>query len=84
MLSEKVLKKEDEAVVMRNQDVLFVALTPKRYQEIYPGASRKERIARTIQSITKLRKSHSTKADSMTASEFVSKMRDERADRWKR
>ena len=80
---EKVLAKEDEAVVMRNQDVLFVAMTPKRYQEVYPGISRKKQITKAIQAIGKMRKSHGKTKGPIKASEFVSKMRDERIGRWR-
>ena len=79
---EKVLEKEEEAVVMRNQDVLFVAMTPKRYKEIFPGISRKERIATAVAAIEKIRISHGKTKGPLQASEYVVRMRDERINRW--
>lgn len=81
---EKVLKKEDEAVVMRNQDVLFVALSPKRYKEILPASTRFQQINQAVEAIDKLRKYHGKTKGSMTASDFIIKMRDLRVTKWKR
>lgn len=81
---EKVLKKEDEAIVMRNQDVLFVAITPKRYKDLYPATTRKERITQAVQAIDKMRINHGKTRGPNKASDYVVKMRDERISRWKR
>lgn len=81
---EKVLEKEDEAVVMRNQDVLFVAITPKRYKDLYPETTRKDRITRAVQAIDKMRKKYRKTKGPGTASDYVIRMRDERMSRWRR
>lgn len=80
---EKVLFEEKEAVVVRNQDVLFVAMTPARYQELQPADQKKVQIEDITAKIDKIRQKYGTKRKQVSASDFVIKMRDERAEKWK-
>lgn len=80
---EKVLAAEKEAIVVRNQDVLFVAMTPARYKELQPPEKKKVQIEDAIAKIDKIRQKYGKKRNEVSASEFVIKMRDERMEKWK-
>ncbi|MBU1130377.1 hypothetical protein KKE45_03620 [Patescibacteria group bacterium] len=80
---EDVLDKEEEAWIMRNQSVLFVALTPEKYKRIQSDFSTVKSLEEAIDSIDKLRKSKKSFKGS-PVSEYVSKIRDKRAGRVKR
>lgn len=76
---EKVLAQEDEAWVMRNQSVLFVAVAPEKYRKLRDNG----RIKRAITIINKIRED-SKKAKRPSVSGFVVKMRDQRVKKWKK
>lgn len=77
---ENVLAKEEEAVVMRNQDVIFVAVSPKRYLEMNAKTSDSDQINEAFNIINQLRTSH--KSHKPLASDFVIRERDERVKKW--
>ncbi len=80
---KKILNRNDEAVVMRNQDVLFVAVTPKKYQELQtPDRSQKD-IEKAAAGIDRLRQKYGNKTKG-SVSDYVIKMRDERITKWKK
>lgn len=81
---EKVLTREEEAVVMRNQNVLFVAVTPDKYQKLKTGNIHQDRITEAIETIKRLRETAGKKRKGITTTEFIIKMRDERVNRWKK
>ena len=73
-----VLAREKEAWVMRNQTLLFVAITPERYQEKYiipnkTGNSIMERVE-------EIRRQHIMKGK--TIANYVSQGREERIKKW--
>ncbi|MBU1089052.1 hypothetical protein KKC08_01470 [Patescibacteria group bacterium] len=80
---EDVLAKEEEAWVMRNQSVLFVALTPEKYKRVQSGFGTMKSLEEAIDSIDKLRKGKKSFKGS-PVSGYVSKMRDERVGKWKK
>lgn len=82
---ENVLANNDEAVVVRNQDVLFVAVSPKKYQEIknnYPGEKRD--LAVVVKNIDMFRKTVGSRIKGNAGSDYIIKMRDEQVNKWKK
>lgn len=77
---EKVLHKNDEAVVMRNQNIMFIALTPKRYRQL--KTTRLERTQAAADEIAKIRSRY--KFSGNHVSDFIVKSRDERIKKWKK
>ena len=79
---EKVLALESEAWVMRNQSLLFVAIAPDKYKEVM--ATRKGlSFDQAAGAAAELRAKYKHKKGS-PASDYVSRMRDERIKRWKK
>jgi len=75
---EKTLRREDEAIIMRNQDILFVAISPNRYKELQ--GTRRERTTQAVKEIDKLRTQYKFSGQPVT--EYLIKMRDERVRKW--
>lgn len=76
----KILAEQDEAWVVKNQNVLFVAVKPEKYQQM--KEKKTERIKQAIKLIESIRAKH--KSDKELASDYVIKMRDERIAKWKK
>ncbi len=77
----RILEKEDEAVVMKNQKIMFIAVKPEKYKTV-KETSRKERITSAMKVMESLRSKY--KSDKELASSYIVKMRDERAKKWKK
>ncbi|MBI4999741.1 hypothetical protein HZB97_03155 [Candidatus Gottesmanbacteria bacterium] len=78
---ENVLAKNREALVVRNQDVLFVALTFKRYQEI-TSQNQKISIDEAVKGINTFRAQYGKTKRKNAGSSYIIKMRDETRKRW--
>ncbi len=76
----RILEKEKEAIVMKNQKVLFVVVSPNRYQ--YLKKTREERIDEALKVMSRLRSKYKAPGDSV--SDYVIKTRDERIKKWKK
>ena len=80
---EDILAKNDEAMVVRNQDILFWAISPKKYQDIKQNCPDKARtIAEVVADIDALRKKYGQTKRKNAGSNYVIKMRDEAARKW--
>ncbi|MDO8515003.1 MAG: hypothetical protein Q7S14_00750 [bacterium] len=70
---EQVLAQNDQAFVMRNQELLFVAWSPQKYQSLNTNNTG------VVEEIQSLRDKY---AGANAGSKFVIKMRDEAGQRW--
>ncbi len=77
----RILEKEDEAIVMKNQKIMFIAIKPERYDQV-KASTRKERIEKAMKFMELMRAKH--KSDKELASDYIIKMRDERVKKWKK
>lgn len=77
----KTLVQENEALVMKNQQLLFIAVNPKKYEEFFGDKNKKSKIVQAIAFIKKIRENHKVKTKSV--SKYIIKMRDERIKKWK-
>ena len=80
---EKVLAQEKEAWVLRNQNLLFVAIAPEKYQELKKSEEDNKGMEAAIATIDNIREKFG-KAKKRKVSDYVSEMRDEAVKRWKR
>lgn len=74
----RILEKEKEAIVMKNQKVLFMALSVDRYELLQ--RTRKERIDEALKIMSELRAKYKARGNSV--SNYIIKMRDERRKKW--
>lgn len=81
---EKILAFGEEALIMRNQSVLFVAISPEKYREIQENNKDKTKIAKAISVINKIRQENKKRTRKISVGEYVSKMREQRTRKWKR
>lgn len=80
------LGKHDEALVMRNQDLLFVALSPKRYEE-YQNMNKQndtDSINYAVAGINAFREKYGKTKVKNAGSMAVIKMRDDARKRWRK
>ena len=77
----KILDKEQEAVVMKNQKVMFIAVKPERYKTVKESI-RSGKFEKAMKVMESLRKKYKAKTES--ASDYIVKMRDERVKKWKK
>lgn len=77
----RILEKEDEAIVMKNQKVMFIAVKPEKYDQV-KESTRKERIQKAMKFMESMRSKY--KSDKELASDYIIKMRDERIKKWKK
>ncbi|MBI2641787.1 hypothetical protein HYW87_04330 [Candidatus Roizmanbacteria bacterium] len=77
----RILEKEDEAVVMKNQKVMFIAVKPDKYNQM-KSTTRKERIEGALKFMAESRKKY--KFSGNYVSDYIVKMREERAKKWKK
>ena len=77
----RILEKEDEAIVMKNQKIMFIAIKPEKYST-NKEASRKEKITSAMKVMESLRARY--KSDRELATSYIVKMRDERVKKWKK
>jgi hypothetical protein len=80
----KVLEREKEALVMRNQNLLFVAITPEKYQKLQGEKENSQTIKAAVATIERIRSHFSGAKKTTSVSEYVSRMRDERVKKWKK
>ena len=80
---EKVLTREDEALVMRNQSLMFVAIKPERYQRLQDDQKENQTIERAVAVIGRIREG-GKKFRRISVSDYVSKTREQRIKKWKK
>ena len=78
---KKVLDTEGEAYVMKNDKVVFVAIKPENYND-YSENRRQKDIDHALMLMDKMQSKYKFKGN--TVSDYVIKMRDERAKKWKK
>ena len=83
---QKVLDREEVAWVMRNQDVMFVAMKPEKYESLNEKNKEdkmqpKMSMAEAIKKIDEIRERHIV-PKGKSVSSYVIKMRDERIKKW--
>lgn len=78
----QVLVQEKEAFVVKNQQLLFIAVSPEKYKTFSKEVKNRHTIEQAIASINQIRKTSKTKPPSV--SRYVIKMRDERVKKWKK
>lgn len=77
----RILEKEDEAVVMKNQKVMFIAVKPERYKKVKESI-KSGKFEKAMKVMESLRKKYKAKTE--LASDYVVKMREERVKKWKK
>lgn len=77
----RILEQQEEAIVMKNHKIYFIALKPERYNQV-KASTREERIESAMKVMESLRAKH--KSNKELASSYVVKMRDERVKKWKK
>jgi len=80
---EEVLAQNEEAWIMRNQDLLFVALTPERYRRLRFGRPEESKVKAAITAIQRIRSKFS-QTKKPVVSNYVSLMREERIRKWRK
>ncbi|MGB9707079.1 MAG: hypothetical protein ACPLXP_03345 [Microgenomates group bacterium] len=80
---EEILVKNEEAWIMRNQDLLFVALAPERYRRLQSGEVEENKIDAAVAAIKDIRNKFG-RAKKTSISDYVSLMREERIKKWRR
>lgn len=80
---EQVLASEEEALVMRNQNLLFVALTPEKYQRLQNIQEHKSGVKEAVLAIGRIRNQFG-QARKTLVSDYISQMREKRVKRWKK
>lgn len=80
---EETLASEEEALVMRNQSLLFVALTPEKYQKLQNIQEHKSTVEEAVSAIGRIRNQFG-QAKKALVSDYVSRMREKRVKRWKK
>lgn len=79
---EKTLASEEEALVMRNQSLLFVALSPEKYQKLQNIQRNESTVEKAVLTIGRIR-NQSGQARKTLVSDYVRRMREKRVRRWK-
>ena len=77
----RILEKEKEAIIMKNQKVMYIVRKPEMPKQ-KKTAIREKTIDEAMKVMASLRAKH--KFTKEVASSYVIKMRDERAKKWKR
>lgn len=77
----RILEREDEAVVMKNQKVMFIAVKPEKYNQV-KSSTRKERLEKVSKFMDASRAKY--KFSGNYVSDYIVKMRDERVEKWKK
>lgn len=78
---KKILEKEKEAIVVKNQKVLFMVVDPEKYKKLIEKKEDND-ITNSLSIIKKLREKKSLKRNSLSS--YVIKMREERIKKWKK
>jgi len=83
---QTVLQREEVAWVMKNQDVMFVAVKPEKFQAMTErlqsaAPPKKMSMDEVFQKIDGIRDRHVMPKEK-TVSSYVAKMRDERIEKW--
>jgi len=79
---EEVLAREDEALIMRNQSLFFVAMTPEKYRQINGDKRKIDTVEQAIATIGKIRSDVGSKKGKTLISDYVAKMRNQRIQKW--
>jgi len=81
---ENTLAQNDEALVVKNQDLLFAALSPRRYEQVQRNEQKQDQrtIDEAIADINFLRQKYGQTKKKNAGSAYVIKMRDEARKRW--
>lgn len=79
---DDVLRDKEEALIMRNQDIMFIAVTPEKYQKMKSGIKDRIKIENAVRDIDTIRRKYGKVKKSV--SDYVIKMRDERITKWRR
>lgn len=81
---ENTLWKHDEALIVRNQNLLFVAISPKRYEEYQNMTKQNDTnsINEAVASINAFREKYGKTKGKNAGSNAVIKMRDDARKRW--
>lgn len=79
---EEVLAQEEEAFVVRNQDLLFVAIAPEKYQNL--RADKRDSIKKAAAAIEKMRHNFGRAKGAELVSDYVARMREQRIKKWRR
>lgn len=78
---KKILEREKEAIVVKNQKVLFMVVDPEKYKKLIEKKD-DNAITNSLSIIKKLREKKSLKRNSLSS--YVIKMREERIKKWKK
>lgn len=81
---EEVLEREREALVMRNQEIFFIALSPEKYREVIDKESENKSLGAAAQQIHDIRAEYGVFEGKSKVSDYVSQMRDQRIKKWKK
>ena len=81
----KVLDREEVAWVMRNQDVMFVAMKPEKYESLNEKGPEKKmnKMKEALAGLDEMRNKLKM-PKGKTLSSYIIKMRDDQAKEWKR
>ncbi|OGK24579.1 hypothetical protein A3D76_00435 [Candidatus Roizmanbacteria bacterium RIFCSPHIGHO2_02_FULL_37_9b] len=77
----RILEQENEALIMKNQKIIYVIRKPDISAQD-KKTKREETIEKAMKIMASLRSKH--KSNKEVGSEYVIKMRDERANKWKK
>jgi DNA repair exonuclease SbcCD nuclease subunit len=75
----KILRKEKEAIVMKNQKVLFMVVDPEKYKQL-KEKKEKDSFEEALRIMEELRSKYKSKNNAVSS--YVIKMRDERRKKW--
>lgn len=78
---KKALKHQGVAWVTRNQDIMFIAIEPEKYKQLV-GKESDYQIEKAVDEINEIQAKYGDQSDK-DSSEVISKMRQERAQKWK-
>lgn len=78
---KRILEKEKEAIVLKNQKVLFMVVDPEKYKQL-KNKKEEDSFNRALNTMARLRSQYKSKKNS--ASSYIIKMRDERRKKWTR
>lgn len=79
---KKALNDQGVAWVTRNQDIMFVAIDPKKYKEMV-GKESGYQIQEAVDKVNEIQTKYGDKG-SKNSTEVISNMREERAKKWKK
>ena len=75
----RILEKEKEAIVMKNQKVLFMVVDPEKYKQLKENKE-KDSFEEALRIMEELRSKYKSKNNAVSS--YVIKMRDKRRKKW--